>query len=57
MKNHYQLLIIGAGPAGLAAATVAAKEGISCAVLDEQATLGGQIYRSIEAVPDQRAQK
>lgn len=57
MKNHYQLLIIGAGPAGLAAATIAAKEGVCCAVLDEQATLGGQIYRSIEAVPEQRAKK
>lgn len=57
MNSHYQLLIIGAGPAGLAAATIAAAEGISCAVLDEQSTPGGQIYRAIESVPEQRAQK
>jgi len=57
MKSHYQLLVIGGGPAGLAAATTAAEQGVSCAVLDEQAMLGGQIYRSIETIPDQRAQK
>ncbi len=57
MKNHYQLLIIGAGPAGLAAATTASAYGISCALLDEQPTLGGQIYRAIESVPEARAEK
>lgn len=56
MKDHYQLLIIGAGPAGLAAAVTAAKQGISCTLLDEQAAPGGQIYRSIESVPATRAQ-
>lgn len=56
MNNHYQLLIIGAGPAGLAAATTAADQGISCALLDEQPAPGGQIYRSIESVPEQHAQ-
>ncbi len=57
MKNHYQLLVIGGGPAGLAAATVASAEGISCAVLDEQATPGGQIYRAIESIPEQRGKQ
>ncbi|MCK5190502.1 MAG: FAD-dependent oxidoreductase [Methylococcales bacterium] len=57
VNNHYQLLVIGGGPAGLAAATTAAKQGVSCAVLDEQAGLGGQIYRAIESVPEQRAQQ
>ena len=55
MKNHYQLVIIGAGPAGLAAAVTASEQGVSCALLDEQAELGGQIYRSVESVPEQRA--
>ncbi|MCK5829638.1 MAG: FAD-dependent oxidoreductase [Methylococcales bacterium] len=56
MNDHYQLLIIGGGPAGLAAATTASGQGISCALLDEQPAPGGQIYRSIESVPDTRAQ-
>jgi len=56
MKSHYQLLIIGAGPAGLAAAVIASEHGVSCALLDEQPAPGGQIYRSIESVPEQRAQ-
>ena len=54
MKNHYQFLIIGAGPAGLAAAATASKYGISCALLDEQPEPGGQIYRAIESIPEQR---
>jgi len=57
VNKHYQLLIIGGGPAGLAAATTASDHGISCAVLDEQATPGGQIYRAIESIPDQRAKQ
>jgi thioredoxin reductase len=56
VKDHYQLVIIGAGPAGLAAAVIATQHGISCAVLDEQTEPGGQIYRAIESVPEKRAQ-
>lgn len=42
------LAVIGAGPAGLAAATEAVALGLSVAVLDEQAEPGGQIYRGVE---------
>ena len=54
MNKHYQLAIIGGGPAGLAAATTAAEHGISIALFDEQPELGGQIYRSIESAPKER---
>ncbi len=48
--------IIGAGPAGMAAAVEAAGRGLSAIVLDEQAAPGGQIYRGIEAAaPERRA--
>ncbi len=57
MDEHYPLVVIGGGPAGLAAASVAAEHGVSCRLLDEQTTLGGQIYRSIETVSPQRAQQ
>jgi NADPH-dependent 2,4-dienoyl-CoA reductase/sulfur reductase-like enzyme len=40
--------VIGAGPAGLAAATLAARAGLSVVMLDEQDAVGGQIYRGIE---------
>ncbi|NVK40362.1 MAG: FAD-dependent oxidoreductase [Oceanospirillaceae bacterium] len=43
----YDLAIVGAGPAGLAAAATAADAGLKVALLDEQNTPGGQIYRSI----------
>ncbi|PLZ03160.1 FAD/NAD(P)-binding oxidoreductase [Burkholderia sp. WAC0059] len=42
------LAVIGAGPAGLAAATRAAATGLSVVLLDEQDAVGGQIYRAIE---------
>ncbi|MFL9921064.1 FAD/NAD(P)-binding oxidoreductase [Paraburkholderia fungorum] len=45
--NQVDLVIVGAGPAGMAAATVAAQHGLSVTVLDEQAAPGGQIYRAI----------
>ena len=39
--------VVGAGPAGLAAAATAAELGLSVALLDEQAHPGGQIYRDV----------
>ncbi len=44
------LVVIGAGPAGMAAAATAAGCGLSVLVLDEQAAPGGQIYRDVERV-------
>ena len=46
--------VIGAGPAGLAAATRAAGAGLTVVLLDEQETVGGQIYRAIERSDAQR---
>ncbi|CAB3668161.1 Rhodocoxin reductase [Achromobacter denitrificans] len=45
------LLVVGAGPAGLAAATLAAKLGVDTVLLDEQPAPGGQIYRAITTTP------
>lgn len=39
------LLVIGAGPAGLAAATIAAQAGLDVLVLDERASAGGQYFK------------
>jgi NADPH-dependent 2,4-dienoyl-CoA reductase/sulfur reductase-like enzyme len=48
------LVIIGSGPAGMAAACEARGLDLSVVLLDEQATIGGQIYRSIESAPADR---
>lgn len=53
--EHHELIVIGGGPAGLAAATAAANEGAECLLLDEQSTPGGQVYRAVQTVPEQRA--
>ena len=42
------LIVIGAGPAGMAAAATAAEAGLSVLLLDEQPRAGGQIYRDVE---------
>lgn len=49
MKADYQLLVIGAGPAGMAAARTAASYGVEVALLDEQSQPGGQIYRDVDS--------
>jgi NADPH-dependent 2,4-dienoyl-CoA reductase/sulfur reductase-like enzyme len=41
-----EVLVIGAGPAGIAAATAAAENGCSVVVLDDNQAAGGQIWRS-----------
>lgn len=48
------LIVIGAGPAGMAAAVQAEKFGATVLVLDEQAEQGGQIYRGVLSAGDGR---
>ena len=43
--KRYDLIIVGAGPAGLCAAIEAAKRGMSVAVFDENAKPGGQLFK------------
>jgi NADPH-dependent 2,4-dienoyl-CoA reductase/sulfur reductase-like enzyme len=51
LKEQYDLAIVGAGPAGLAAATIGARLGLDTVLFDEQTTPGGQIYRSVTETP------
>lgn len=44
-REAYDVLVIGGGPAGMAAAASAAAAGLSVAIVDERITLGGQIYK------------
>ncbi|WP_429811294.1 NAD(P)/FAD-dependent oxidoreductase [Ensifer sp. B1-9] len=48
LDREYDLAIIGAGPAGLAAAAEAAAAGARAILFDENPAPGGQIYRAIE---------
>ncbi len=45
MSADYDLLIVGAGPAGLAAALAAAPSGARIALVDDNPAAGGQIWR------------
>ena len=47
----YEIVIVGGGPAGLAAACAAAESGKAVAVLDDTPWLGGQIWRGQQANP------
>ena len=49
------IIIIGAGPAGMSAAITATESGAKVLLLDDQPTPGGQIYRAIEAAGDKQA--
>lgn len=52
--DQVDLLIVGAGPAGLSAACEARRWGLDVALLDEQAAPGGQIYRAVDAASARR---
>jgi NADPH-dependent 2,4-dienoyl-CoA reductase/sulfur reductase-like enzyme len=54
MMSKRDLVVIGAGPAGMAAAAMAADLGLTVTVLDEQPRAGGQIYRDVDRVPERR---
>lgn len=45
----FDLIIIGCGPAGMAAAATAAQAGLRVMLLDEAPRAGGQIYRNVSA--------
>ena len=45
--KRYDLIVIGAGPAGLSAAIQAAKYGTEVAVFDENDRPGGQLFKQI----------
>ena len=49
MSAACDIAVIGAGPAGMAAAEEASAYGLRVVVLDEQAEPGGQIYRNISS--------
>ncbi len=48
------VLIIGAGPAGISAALSLNSAGANVRIVDEQSAAGGQVYRSVEQVSAQR---
>lgn len=49
MMGEFDLLVIGAGPAGMSAAIAASGAGLRVAVMDEQPAVGGQVFRAIES--------
>lgn len=51
MRNVCDVLVIGAGPAGLAAAWRAAESGLRVSVVDDNPAAGGQIWRGEHAKP------
>ena len=52
--EQFDLVIIGAGPAGMAAAIEGADHGATVALIDEQTSPGGQIYRNVSNAPPGR---
>ena len=50
-SDSYDVVVIGAGPAGLAAAATAAETGLSTLLLDENVGPGGQVWRAIASTP------
>jgi D-hydroxyproline dehydrogenase subunit alpha len=44
--KHFDVLVVGGGPAGLAAAASAAEHGVRVGIVDDNPALGGQIWRT-----------
>jgi NADPH-dependent 2,4-dienoyl-CoA reductase/sulfur reductase-like enzyme len=55
VTREFELVVVGAGPAGLAAAVSAAESGIYTAVLDDNPEIGGQIWRGASEAIDPEA--
>jgi thioredoxin reductase/bacterioferritin-associated ferredoxin len=46
MTTMFDLVVIGAGPAGSSAALAASEQGLRVGLIDEQAAVGGQVFRA-----------
>ena len=53
--RHCEVAVVGAGPAGLAAALAAARAGVRVIVFDEQAEMGGSLLAETHAIIDGRS--
>jgi NADPH-dependent 2,4-dienoyl-CoA reductase/sulfur reductase-like enzyme len=51
VKHHFDILVVGAGPAGVAAAVTAAECGRRVGLVDDNPAAGGQIWRSGAPLP------
>ena len=49
-----KVAIIGAGPAGIAASLTLTSKNVRVTILDEQHTIGGQIYRNLEKIDEKK---
>jgi D-hydroxyproline dehydrogenase subunit alpha len=47
MKRDFEILVVGSGPAGIAAAVCAAEQGVRVGLVDDNPSAGGQIWRSM----------
>lgn len=56
MAMHPEVVVVGAGPAGISAALALNAVGVSVLLLDEQPAPGGQVYRAIDKVFNERAE-
>jgi NADPH-dependent 2,4-dienoyl-CoA reductase/sulfur reductase-like enzyme len=55
-QQAFEVLVIGAGPAGLAASSSAASSGVRVGLIDDNPTAGGQIWRGgLEHAPTSQA--
>ena len=50
-RRHFDVLVVGGGPAGMAAACCAAETGLGVAIADDNPALGGQIWRGEHSSP------
>lgn len=46
MKHNYRIIIVGSGLAGLAAADILSRHGLSILVIDDNTHIGGQLLRN-----------
>jgi NADPH-dependent 2,4-dienoyl-CoA reductase/sulfur reductase-like enzyme len=57
LRKQFDVLVVGGGPAGMAAAACAAESGCRVGIVDDNPNLGGQIWRREAANPSSEAGK